>query len=486
MKKLFFLSIALSMLMTSFVFANSDFNHEEFFSEYVFYDDIAYKVDGAYYIATKTDELNSYAIFKDDEQKTDFIYNGYSESGFYPTVVWKNINGIDYYGLFDTDMGFEIIPCEYKYITYVNEKNITIFILTDFNGNEEYIIPNSYYKKVQQQYTDFEVSGEVFEHYIKINSLKDIPFPYTNMTAIIGAESYYIGELNGFYYIIDGTDGDIKRENLRKVDYKLNKYNTLDVEFVYKEGSYYSVLDENMNMIIPLYSEIGLNVMDYGDEKYFINNKYTAYTEYYDFERNKIDDIYTHLGINDIGTSNWAKSKVQDALVFGVVPENLQGDYKANITREEFCQLAIQTLITYNELNRNYANDIDVELLTAESKFTDTDSKYVALAYDLGIVKGRSDTTFAPNEEITRQEAAVMLTNLASLMDLKLNVNTAKYIDESYFASWANDSIRKISGKASNGQVIMGGTETNKFSPLLKYSREQAIVTMMRMLTQYA
>src|SRR5690606_35938869 len=56
---------------------------------------------------------------------------------------------------------------------------------------------------------------------------------------------------------------------------------------------------------------------------------------------------------------------------------------------------------------------------TNESVFTDVDpqSKYandIAAAYAVGLIKGRTNSTFDPNGMVTRQELAVMLANAMS------------------------------------------------------------------------
>jgi hypothetical protein len=115
-------------------------------------------------------------------------------------------------------------------------------------------------------------------------------------------------------------------------------------------------------------------------------------------------------------------------------------------------------------------------------KFTDTDNAYVLLANKLGIVSGTSDTTFSPDRGITRQEAAVLLNNIANLCELKPNSEKASYTDEAKFATWAKDAIYNVSNiQNSDGVAIMNGMEENHFSPWSLYSREQAYVTIYRL-----
>jgi hypothetical protein len=108
------------------------------------------------------------------------------------------------------------------------------------------------------------------------------------------------------------------------------------------------------------------------------------------------------------GCSPWAAQGVEEAITLGIIPENLQADYTAQITRKEFAQVAVSFLelqfrLTLNDL-RNYALD------SAEPCFEDVDDAWVNIAYRFGIVTGRESGIFDPDALITREEAAVMLT----------------------------------------------------------------------------
>ncbi len=171
--------------------------------------------------------------------------------------------------------------------------------------------------------------------------------------------------------------------------------------------------------------------------------------------------------------SPWAKESIDKAISEGIVPETLQSDYTSNITRKEFCRLAVQTYIK----KTGYTTQ---EYL--QTPFTDIDDDYVTTAYMLEIVSGKGNEKFDPDSAITRQEAAVMLNNLAEVSGVDNNkTNTEKFVDEDHFASWAKDAIYKISAVKNGGTAVMSGTGSGKFSPWMNYTREQAIATMYRL-----
>lgn len=171
--------------------------------------------------------------------------------------------------------------------------------------------------------------------------------------------------------------------------------------------------------------------------------------------------------------SKWAEDSIISAVESGIVPENLQSDYTKNITRQEFCRLAVQTYLVKTDNNTN---------ISFETPFEDIDDDSITTAYYLRIVSGINDNEFAPYNNITRQEAAVMLNNLADVLNVDNDsIRQEKYTDENYFAQWAKDAIYSVTDIKSSGTYVMAGTEPNKFSPWMNYTREQAIATMWRL-----
>ncbi|MCI9403442.1 MAG: S-layer homology domain-containing protein, partial [Oscillospiraceae bacterium] len=169
--------------------------------------------------------------------------------------------------------------------------------------------------------------------------------------------------------------------------------------------------------------------------------------------------------------SAWAQDDVWAAICGKLVPNDLQGTYTANITREEFCRLMVALV----------EEKTGTALPAPAAPFTDTQSPAVAAAYAAGIVKGATETTFNPNGSITRQEAAVMLARTAGLLGLTAGAGET-FADGGSVASWAADGVAFTSGLVdSTGAKVMGGTGDGAFSPLASYTREQAILTALRL-----
>ncbi len=176
------------------------------------------------------------------------------------------------------------------------------------------------------------------------------------------------------------------------------------------------------------------------------------------------------------------KTEVMNAVRANLVPMHLRGMYTSPITRAQFCDViaAIITAKSGKGLNE-FLQEKGVS--AGAGKFTDTTSANVLAAAALGIVNGRGNGLFAPNDTITRQEAAAMLTRLAKCLGKSTGGAAMSFSDTAPLANWAKEGITYISSVAdpTNGKRVMNGTGSNRFSPFGLYTREQAYMTAVRL-----
>lgn len=178
--------------------------------------------------------------------------------------------------------------------------------------------------------------------------------------------------------------------------------------------------------------------------------------------------------------SSWAVSGFQSASEAGLVSYSVvSNNLKDSITREEFCELAMNL---YKKLTNE---DLPVP---AGSPFVDTDSTAVAQAYGYGIVNGTSDNTFTPDRLVTREEMAKMLVSTLTASEVVFNIAdgadssyTAAFTDGGDVSSWAMSSVNT----ALNYELMTGVTD-NTLEPLTATSREQAIVSVNRSYEKFA
>jgi hypothetical protein len=133
-------------------------------------------------------------------------------------------------------------------------------------------------------------------------------------------------------------------------------------------------------------------------------------------------------------------------------------------TRAEFAALAVA-------LYENIKGEI-----TGRSTFVDTDDINVEKAAYIGVVTGVGNNMFAPDNQLTREQAAVMLARLANAIGQPLPIQASTFADNAQISSWAIEGVGQMQAAG-----IMGGIGNNRFAPSDPYTREQSIVTIMRL-----
>jgi len=94
----------------------------------------------------------------------------------------------------------------------------------------------------------------------------------------------------------------------------------------------------------------------------------------------------------------------------------------------------------------------------------------------LEVVNGIGDNKFGPENKLTREQAATMLSRLANAIGKPLTAQAPAFNDNSAISSWAFDAAGQMQTTG-----IMGGVGDNTFAPQADYTREQSIATMMRL-----
>ena len=206
--------------------------------------------------------------------------------------------------------------------------------------------------------------------------------------------------------------------------------------------------------------------------------------------------------------SAWAEEDIINAISMGYLDDDpdafgyqpavtdlLGSDYTRAITRGQFAALAIRYYETLmgDITGENYTIPVN----SGDDVFADSvGNTDMAKAFNLGILGGynsasdRSGVYVGPNDNITREQAATMLTRLMEqLIDAFNEVGrtgwTVWYADNLPFtdsiSDWAYDSVRAVYGVGA-----MTGTTGTTFSAKANYTIEQSIVTIMRIDNNWA
>ena len=197
--------------------------------------------------------------------------------------------------------------------------------------------------------------------------------------------------------------------------------------------------------------------------------------------------------------SDWAKPEVDEAISLGIVPEDMQNNYQDNITRAEFAKVSVMYVanhfnMTVDELVKWYLETrVDGEgkpLTFIEDAFTDIadsdEAYYIKCANTMGIVYGKGEGKFAPDELITREEAATMLLRVYFCYGsgVKLGPKSAdvdNFSDAGKISSWADSAVRYM----YQWDVMKGVSET-RYAPEENYTKEQCYATFLRLHRVYS
>jgi hypothetical protein len=164
---------------------------------------------------------------------------------------------------------------------------------------------------------------------------------------------------------------------------------------------------------------------------------------------------------------HWAEAQISAWIDKGLIKGYDDGRFKPEnpITRAEFITL----------INRSFGF---TEI--AEIKFRDVASDNwayteVAKAVKVGYITGYADGTIGVSKQISRQEAAVIVSRLLKSQATD-NAAAASFLDASKFASWSKDAIGAVVAE----EIMQGYDADDTFKPEASITRAEAVVTLER------
>lgn len=182
--------------------------------------------------------------------------------------------------------------------------------------------------------------------------------------------------------------------------------------------------------------------------------------------------------------SAWAAAEVDQAIQAEFVPKELQSNYQEPITRAEFAKMAVTFVAKKLGYTTEEFLDYCKTSMPGQTLYTDTNDPYILAATFAQIVNGPGDGTFGPDRNITRQEAAVMLSRTQDAHS-KMPSDYASDLWEKFSSScrdasdvdaWATEGVARLYQYG-----IMRDVGGNVYAPQEPYTREQSIVTFLRM-----
>ena len=182
---------------------------------------------------------------------------------------------------------------------------------------------------------------------------------------------------------------------------------------------------------------------------------------------NEQDDIFadvknTHYAFDDINYLRWHQ------VVSGDDKGNFNPDMK--ITRAEVLKMLCEVFGVQSNAASSF-NDVEADSWYAG---------FVGGAYSAGLIKGGDEGNFNPNENITRQDLAVMLYRFCEYSENKLDGEDVSFSDKGDISDYA---LTAVSALCANG--IINGMDDNTFLPFEGATRAQTACMLARYMRNF-
>lgn len=178
---------------------------------------------------------------------------------------------------------------------------------------------------------------------------------------------------------------------------------------------------------------------------------------------------------------SWALAELTEAINAGLVPTtpiNFQKAYQDNITRQDFCLLIW-------ELMSKHPDIINLLYTKPEVSFTDVNGQThagerIQWVARLGLINGVGSGRFDPYATLTRAQAAKILALTVQMLGKADTGEQFNFSDRAQFPGWDQGWIDYC-----GVNKIMNGVGNNAFDPNGTFTRQQAILTMVRVYKNY-
>jgi pullulanase len=172
----------------------------------------------------------------------------------------------------------------------------------------------------------------------------------------------------------------------------------------------------------------------------------------------------------DVDRSSWAEEYIETLASKYIIKGKADGKYAPGeeITRAEFTVLLVRALgLPAKAYDGKFSDVKGNEWFNANGELT------AAVRY--GIISGKPDGTFAPNEKLTRAQAAIMIARAMDLdflefdkSQLNANKKLTDFKDASHFGTWAKEGAEAVYQSG-----IMSGMTKSTFNPNGYTKRDQ-------------
>ncbi len=172
--------------------------------------------------------------------------------------------------------------------------------------------------------------------------------------------------------------------------------------------------------------------------------------------------VFADTAVKTDYDTHWARGAIASAVASGLTKGYPDGSFKPEnpITRAEFFALVNKAFKVTEAAPASYTD------VAADAWY----APVVAKAKAAGYISGYADGSIRPESNITRQEAAVVLSKAKSL---KAQNSAPTFSDASAVAAWGKDAVA-----AASEAKIMSGYPDGSFKPEAQIKRAEALVAI--------
>ena len=220
----------------------------------------------------------------------------------------------------------------------------------------------------------------------------------------------------------------------------------------------YKLEVDNKNIPLKEKTYVIINVHNNKTDLVKILNKFSKQTN----EKVEIPILVSFIDV----TQHWAKTNIDNFASMGIINGYEDGTFKPNesITRAEFVKV-VNSAFGYTQPGVVTFTDVKKE---------DWFYNEIAIAKHAGYINGKTDSIFAPNDKITREEVAKILTTIMKNKEDKID-KLNKFPDGNNTSDWAKPYVE---GAIKAG--YLSGDTDGYLNPINNITRAEAVTVLSR------
>jgi hypothetical protein len=179
-------------------------------------------------------------------------------------------------------------------------------------------------------------------------------------------------------------------------------------------------------------------------------------------EQKKQDIVIPMVKLSDI-QGHWAQKDIEKLVAAGAIAGYPDGSFQPDktISRAEFTTVLVKTLKLQNKGSEAFA---DTESHWAKD--------YIAIAAAYGLISGYNAASFGPDDPITREQMAVIISRIS---ELNSGFALIPFSDQARISAWARAAVAIMAEKE-----IMKGYQDNTFRPQDFATRAEAVTVIVK------